>query len=751
MMIRVCAAGLMLSALAGLAAGAVPDGGAAEGAAAAPRGAMLRNVLSGGLPSEALAALKRNAPLPGMEGAADELHRWLAHGMACFKYPETPAEWDEVINVFQSRPPTLEPWFDPRLEFLSISSVWANDVSLSTSQRAVPAHLTYSFPADGVSWGDPNSSYGTGPNVLGAALMTVFGAANLDRGRETIRAALANWQRNTGLRYDEVADDGTTYHTSSTRFAGMGDIRIGGIPLSSSSVLAYNQFPTSGGDMVINTNSLNGGLLANTFSNYLYLRNVVAHEHGHGTGFIHTVPCNNTKLMEPFIFVNDVVPMMNPDDVRGGQRNYGDRFAGNNAVGNAVNFGDLTSPSVRSVIEKDLSTNGQGGFNSSNLDWFKFTLSSQQSVTITVTPTGVTANIGQQTTDCNGTTTSVNAMQAGNLELQLREGTGVTTLFSSNNAIGIAETITQTLDPGTYAIRVRQQSDGTAANLVVQTYDLLIRVGTSKAPPKAVAGINKRCPANTNCWFLGSVNSRINETGTSISSYSWDYDGDGVYDATSTNTSFVYTSSGVYPVTLKVTDSNAQTDTDTINVTVFGGVTSVAAAMPPSGDAATTVPITLSGNNFKTVTAASQVVVSGAGVLVVGTPVSNTLGTQLTGLSLQIAEGAAAGARDITVTSSGSVGTGVGVFTVVGAPSCTLDYNVDGSVNPDDLGDFITDYYTTPPIAGPGGYAVPCPANAPPYDQGYKAGFVPGGSGQCNEPFPDNLGDFITSYYGGSC
>ncbi|MFN0010430.1 MAG: lamin tail domain-containing protein [Phycisphaerales bacterium] len=80
--------------------------------------------------------------------------------------------------------------------------------------------------------------------------------------------------------------------------------------------------------------------------------------------------------------------------------------------------------------------------------------------------------------------------------------------------------------------------------------------------------------------------------------------------------------------------------------------------------------------------------------------------------------------------------------------ACTLDYNLDTVVNPDDLGDFITDYYTVPAIPGPGGYAIPCPENAPPYDQGYKTAFVIGGGGQCNEPFPDNLGDWITQYFG---
>ncbi len=81
--------------------------------------------------------------------------------------------------------------------------------------------------------------------------------------------------------------------------------------------------------------------------------------------------------------------------------------------------------------------------------------------------------------------------------------------------------------------------------------------------------------------------------------------------------------------------------------------------------------------------------------------------------------------------------------------TCIQEYNGDGVLNPDDLGDFITDYYTFPHVAGPGGYAIACPGNEAPYDQGYKAAFTPDGSGQCSEPFPDNLGDYITSYYTG--
>jgi hypothetical protein len=109
---------------------------------------------------------------------------------------------------------------------------------------------------------------------------------------------------------------------------------------------------------------------------------------------------------------------------------------------------------------------------------------------------------------------------------------------------------------------------------------------------------------------------------------------------------------------------------------------------------------------------------------------------------------------------------------------CATDYNQDGFLNLDDLGDFITDFYTQPPIPGgvqpdaptypdiPAGYSIPCP-NAPdapaPYainayrDYGYRVGYSLDGSNSCpispDQAFPnlDNLGDYITAYYATGC
>ena len=111
-------------------------------------------------------------------------------------------------------------------------------------------------------------------------------------------------------------------------------------------------------------------------------------------------------------------------------------------------------------------------------------------------------------------------------------------------------------------------------------------------------------------------------------------------------------------------------------------------------------------------------------------------------------------------------------------PRCEIDYNRDRFVNLDDLGDFITDYYTLPAIPGGLQPAAPtrnegffgpgpgCPlaGNAPsPYaadayrQSGYRTGFSADGSNTCpiapTQPFPnlDNLNDFITAFYGTPC
>ncbi len=82
-------------------------------------------------------------------------------------------------------------------------------------------------------------------------------------------------------------------------------------------------------------------------------------------------------------------------------------------------------------------------------------------------------------------------------------------------------------------------------------------------------------------------------------------------------------------------------------------------------------------------------------------------------------------------------------------PACRVDYDGNFVLNPDDLGDFIRDYFEDVPIPGPGGFAGPCPENGPPYDAGYRMAYTSDGSVQCHPPFSDNVGDFVRDYFEG--
>ena len=105
---------------------------------------------------------------------------------------------------------------------------------------------------------------------------------------------------------------------------------------------------------------------------------------------------------------------------------------------------------------------------------------------------------------------------------------------------------------------------------------------------------------------------------------------------------------------------------------------------------------------------------------------------------------------------------------------CPIDYNRNGFLDLDDLGDFITDFYIVPAVPGgpqsdaptfvavDAGFGLPCPDAGdapPPYAvdayrlEGYRTGFALDAANQCPatpfQPFPnlDNLNDFITAYY----
>lgn len=595
----------------------------------------------------------------------------------CFRAGLSPEEYAEAMETYLMRPPSLGV-FDPdevRQDFVVSSTVWRGNggtftLNASQSNGAVPANLTYSFPDDGVPWGSTSSGFQVANNVLSQRLRDTFGSNNLDQGREYIRQGLASWRKYSSLRYEEVADDNSAFSTAqqTVRDPGRGDIRIGGIPLTTTggsantSVLAYNFFPNAGGDMVINTRNLGPGNFFTSgapANDYILLKQTIAHEHGHGIGVFHVVPCNATKLMEPQINQSSPLNGVQIDDIRAAGRLYGDKFAPNHTTATAANFGNLTTPIRRSVIERFLSTNGATtGQGSTGEDWFRFTINTPEDIFIQVTPTGGTYTQGSQTSGCSGSTTSTNASAAGDLNVMLLNNTATVIIQqSTSNPSGVAESfLVNALPPGTYTVRV--WDSGPNAHQTVQLYDLLIGLGSgpnlpnrAPAPPDPIAGVHKRVGAAQTAFFNAGF-STSNEQ-TAITSYDWDLDGDGVFEIINQiRPTRIYTSNGLYPVTLRVTDAAGRSATDTINVTVVNAISSITGLVPAAGQQGQTIPVVINGNNFKGVTSAAQLSFSGSGLSVVGTPSVNPAGTQITGLSLVIHPAAPTGLQNLTITNT---------------------------------------------------------------------------------------------------
>ena len=150
-----------------------------------------------------------------------------------------------------------------------------------------------------------------------------------------------------------------------------GDIRIAmrDIDGSSGGILAYNFFPTNG-DMLIDRL----GSWASPTNDYRFLRNVVMHEHGHGLGLYHVCSTNTGQLLEPYINTSFDGPQH--DDLRAGQRQYGDPFEVDDSPGEATYLGTVSMDTPLRAGEVPGPAIPHGALLSIDAndeeDWFKF-------------------------------------------------------------------------------------------------------------------------------------------------------------------------------------------------------------------------------------------------------------------------------------------------------------------------------------------------------------------------------------------
>ncbi len=329
-----------------------------------------------------------------------------------------------------------------------------------------PMTLTWSIVPDGTSIFGYNGEP-TAPSNLRARLNQIYGSQAV--WLPIFQGVFDRWSSLNGVTYVyEPNDDGSAW-TSTNIAAGQlgvrGDVRISGHFIDgNSNVLAYNFFPNFG-DMVIDTadNTYN-----NTATNSLILRNILAHEHGHGLGLSHVCPVNQTKLMEPFLATAFDGPQF--DDILATNRGYGDSFEHNDTPGTATSLGSISAGGSVNLATRSIDDN-------SDPDLFEFTVGANTNASVTVTPNGSTYLSGPQ--NANGTCspgTSFNALDNQNLVLEILDSNGSTVLASANSTgAGSAETLTNIALPGAGSYFV----DVSGGSNEAQLYELMLSVGST--------------------------------------------------------------------------------------------------------------------------------------------------------------------------------------------------------------------------------------------------------------------------------
>ncbi len=358
-------------------------------------------------------------------------------------------------------------------------SRWQNTSAGSTGDAGDPITLTWSFIPDGTDVRRPENTLLQDPSDLIAEFDAAFGSgpggADLTQ-RPWFTYFEQSFDRMSelmGVTYVSEPNDNTQDHGVGSGIPGFrGDVRIGGIGMDGSGgTLAYNYFPSGGGDMALDTDDL-ASFFTDSTDNYRVLRNTIMHEAGHGLGLEHSSSGNADFLMEAAI--NDSFDGPQHDDLRGFHWLYGDALekgGRNETAATATNLGALAVNGSLSI--------GAGGTGSSigmnetdfvsianedDNDFFAFTIAEAVRLDATMTPRGASYLQGATAFD----TTSTN-----DLFLTIYDTDGTTLLIEEAiGPAGVAETVTGfALDTaGTYYARVR--SVDLSPGLVVQFYQL---------------------------------------------------------------------------------------------------------------------------------------------------------------------------------------------------------------------------------------------------------------------------------------
>lgn len=322
-----------------------------------------------------------------------------------------------------------------------------------------PITLTWSIVPDGTPISPAFGGESSGGSTLRSYLNGVYPSESAWIAE--IQQVFDRWGALTGITYVYVADDGAPLPSSSGQLGVRGDVRISGHSIDGDwGVLAYNYFPNTG-DMVIDVPD---AFFSNTSNDSIRLRNVVAHEHGHGLGFEHSCPVNQTKLMEPYVSMAFDGPQH--DDILAANRAYGDRFEHDDSAATAADLGAVTATNVTNLSIDD----------SGDIDYFSFAASANQKVSLTVSPVGFTYLSGPQNSNgsCSAGSSS-DSLHIHDLELRLLDVNGTSELAAADDhGVGVAEELNDVaLSSGAGNYFVEVSGDATS---LAQLYQLTLTV-----------------------------------------------------------------------------------------------------------------------------------------------------------------------------------------------------------------------------------------------------------------------------------
>ena len=345
-----------------------------------------------------------------------------------------------------------------------------------------PITVTWSIVPDGTPVVDIfNNETVVAQSNLIAFLDGIYGGQNVDIVSEKpwfniIERGYDSWSAATGVTFVyEPADDGApAAAAASIGIEGVrGDMRINGRAFPpEANALATNFLPANGGrsgtdgDMNINTGSTFLADVADAPNGpNVALVNLIGHEAGHGLGFSHTLPQDQTKLLEPQLSTAFVGPQ--EDDLYFAHTLYGDRAEPNDTSATATALGLVQQESIDQI--------GFSIDNPDDVDLFSFEISSPTVISARVDPTGSQYQIGAEQGPNDPAPPPlelVNRAEEGDLGIRVLDSDGNVLQVINNTSFGSPESLSEvTLSTaGTYFVEVFGSGD-------TQLYDLSIQVG----------------------------------------------------------------------------------------------------------------------------------------------------------------------------------------------------------------------------------------------------------------------------------